>query len=305
MVGKRPKVEPLRNPTLFEMGKLEQPAKLVNSLIVERPYSEPGLLLGTSSFTAAGWQGSFYPPGMQTRNFLSYYATQFKTVEIDSTYYGTPSVSTVTNWYKCTPPDFIFAAKIPRGVTHENVLVDCGAEFDEFIDQMKLLHEKLGPLLLQFPWFNKYQIQADEFFRRLRLFLKRMKDLPTVRFVVEIRNKAWLDKRFTDLLREHNVALGLTDLSNMPRPWELKNGLDLVTTDFVYVRWLGDRRGIEALTRTWDKTVIDRTEDLRNWAQLFRHFVARDLKVYAYANNHYAGHGPGTVKLFWDMWEKK
>jgi uncharacterized protein YecE (DUF72 family) len=76
----------------------------------------------------------------------------------------------------------------------------------------------------------------------------RVKDLFTVRLAVEIRNKASLDKRFLDLLREYNVALALTDLSNMPRPWELKDGLDLVTTDFVYVRWLGDRKGIEALT---------------------------------------------------------
>ena len=45
--------------------------------------------------------------------------------------------------------------------------------------------------------------------------------------------------------------------------------------------------------------------DLKNWAALFRQFLSRNLKVYAYANNHYAGHGPGTVKLFWDMWEKK
>jgi hypothetical protein len=77
-------VEPIRNPTLFEMDKLEQAGQLVNSLAVKRPYSESGLLLGTSSFTADGWQGSFYPPGMQTRNFLSYYATQFKAAEIDS-----------------------------------------------------------------------------------------------------------------------------------------------------------------------------------------------------------------------------
>jgi len=91
-------------------------------------------------------------------------------------------------------------------------------------------------------------------------------------------------------------------LSNMPRPWEVKDRLDLVTADFVYVRWLGDRKGIGALTSTWDKVVVDRTEDLRKWAALFRQFVSRDLKVYAYANNHYAGYGPGTVKLFWDMW---
>ena len=103
MAGKRPKVEPIRNPTLFEMDKLGRPARVVNSLNIERPYSDPGLLLGTSSFTADGWQGSFYPPGMQTRNFLSYYTTQFKTVEIDSTGCGTPSASAVMNWYERTP----------------------------------------------------------------------------------------------------------------------------------------------------------------------------------------------------------
>jgi uncharacterized protein YecE (DUF72 family) len=305
MTPRRPKIEPIRNPTLFEMEKLERAPQLETSLRVERRYSEPGLLLGTSSFTADGWQGSFYPPGMQTGNFLSYYATQFKTVEIDSTYYGTPSAATVTNWYERTPPDFIIAAKVPQIITHEKMMVNCEAEFDEFIGRMHLLGEKLGPLLLQFPRFNRYEIQADEFFRRLHLFLKHVKHLPTVRLVVEIRNRAWLDKRITDLLREYNVALALTDLSNMPRPWEVKNGLDLVTTDFVYVRWLGDRKGIEALTMRWDKTVIDRTGDLRNWAALFRKFLSRNLKVYAYANNHYAGHGPGTVKLFWDMWARR
>ena len=287
------------------MDKLEQARNLANSLNVERPYSAPGLLLGTSAFTASGWAGAFYPLGMKPRNFLTYYATQFKTVEIDSTYYGTPSAATVTNWYERTTPDFIFAAKVPQVVTHEKVLKDCEAEFGEFIDRMHLLGEKLGPLVLQFPWFNKYEIEVDEFFRRLRLFLQRLKDLPTMQFVVEIRNRAWLDKRFTDLLREHNVALALTDLTNMPRPWEVKDGLDLVTADFVYVRWLGDRKGIEALTTTWDKTVIDRTDDLKNWAALFRQFLSRNLKVYAYANNHYAGHGSDTVKLFWQQWEKK
>jgi uncharacterized protein YecE (DUF72 family) len=304
-MAKHPRVEPIRNPTLFEMDKLEQARQLVNSVNVEPSYSEPGLLLGTSAFTANGWAGAFYPRGMKPPDFLNYYSTKFKTVEIDSTYYGTPSAATVTGWYEKTTPDFVFAAKVPQVVTHEKVLKDCEAEFDEFIDRMGLLGEKLGPLVLQFRWFNKYEIQADEFFRLLQLFLKRIKDLPTVRFAVEIRNKGWLDKRFTDLLREHNVALALTDLSNMPRPWEVKDGLDLVTADFVYVRWLGDRKGIEALTTTWDKTVIDRTDDLKNWAALFRQFLSRNLKVYAYANNHYAGHGPGTVKLFWDMWEKK
>ena len=111
---KRSTVTPIKNPSLFEMDKLEEAGTLANSLQIKRPYSEPGLFLGTSAFTAAGWPGSFYPPGMKSGDYLRYYATQFKTVEIDSTYYGTPSASTVTRWYEKTPPDFIFAAKVPQ-----------------------------------------------------------------------------------------------------------------------------------------------------------------------------------------------
>jgi uncharacterized protein YecE (DUF72 family) len=303
---KRPKVEPIRSPTLFETEKLEQAGNLANSLSVERPFSLPGILLGTSAFTAAGWPGSFYPQGLQPRDFLPYYATQFGTVEVDSTFYRTPSVSTVNGWYEKTPPDFVFAAKVPQVITHEKVLVDCEAEFDEFITRMGLLDEKLGPMLLQFPHFSKYAFKSvNEFLPRLRFFLERLKEMFTCRFALEIRNKSWLDARFADVLREHNVALALTDTSFIPRPWEMKEQFDLITADFAYVRWLGDRKGIERQTRTWDKAVIDRRDDLKNWVELFHGFVARNLKVFAYANNHYAGHGPATVKLFWDLWNKK
>jgi len=93
----RPKVEPIRNPTLFQMEKLEEAGKLANQLKIERPYSLPetGILLGTSAFTADGWEGSFYPRGMKPIEYLSYYATQFATVEVDSTFYGCPSARTV------------------------------------------------------------------------------------------------------------------------------------------------------------------------------------------------------------------
>jgi len=111
---KSPKVEPIRQPTLFQMEKLDQAAELAGELKVERPYSLPGILLGTSAFTADGWQGSFYPPGMKSRDFLSYYATQFATVEVDSTFYGCPSANTVNNWADRTLEDFIFSVKVPQ-----------------------------------------------------------------------------------------------------------------------------------------------------------------------------------------------
>jgi len=96
------------------MEKLDQAAELANELKIERPYSLPGILLGTSAFTADGWQGSFYPAGMKPADYLKFYSTKFQTVEVDSTFYGTPSASTVEKWYERTPPDFIFAAKIPQ-----------------------------------------------------------------------------------------------------------------------------------------------------------------------------------------------
>ncbi len=57
----RPKLDPIRNPTLFQMGKLEEAGELAHNLRVERPYFDPGVYLGTSAFTATGWEGSFYP----------------------------------------------------------------------------------------------------------------------------------------------------------------------------------------------------------------------------------------------------
>lgn len=264
----------------------------------------PGLHVGTSAFTAAGWEGSFYPKGMKPADYLSYYATKFETVEVDSTFYRTPPASTVNGWYEKTPPGFIFAAKVPQVVTHEKVLVNCEREFEEFVDRMDLLSEKLGPLVLQFPYFNKKAFKnGAEFLARLRFFLKRLEGT-TVRYAVEIRNKNWIDARFADLLREHNVALVLQDRNWMPRPGELFEKFDPITSDFTYVRWLGDRKGIEEQTNTWDKTIVNRSQELTEWVEILQKVHKRKIQIFAYANNHYAGHAPATVRKFQEMWDR-
>ncbi len=306
MKPKRSKVEPIRNPTLFPMEKLAEPGKLASTLTVDRPFSLPGIVLGTSAFTAAGWEGTFYPAGMKSADYLKFYGTQFQTVEVDSTFYGCPSARTVNNWAVRTPEDFIFAVKIPQVITHEKALVNCDSEFEEFVKTMDILGPKLGPMVFQFPLFDRWKFaKQDHFLTLLSPFLKK---LPADhKFVVEIRNKTWLDRRFADVLREYNVALALTDTSFMPRPWEMKEKFDLITADFAYVRWLGDRKRIEKQTTTWDKVIVDRTSDLKNWVAVFRSLVSNTkvLKIFAFSNNHYAGHGPATAKLFWDLWNKK
>jgi len=245
------------------------------------------LRIGTSAFTAAGWEDSFYPPGMKPADYLTYYATKFNAVEVDSTFYRTPSKPTVQGWDRKTPPGFLFAAKVPQVITHENVLVNCDAEFKEFVETMDLLGDKLGPLLLQFGYFNKKAfVGVNDFLARLRPFLKK---LPKgVRFAVEIRNKNWLVPQFVETLRERGVALALIDQSWMPRPAQWFEKFDPITAEFTYVRWLGDRKGIEEQTKTWGKIIVDRRADLSEWAEILGKVHKRKIQILAFANNHYA-----------------
>ncbi len=262
------------------------------------------ILLGTSSWTADGWVGRFYAERCKPQDFLPRYAELFNTVEIDSTFYRVPSARTVEQWKERTPEGFIFAAKVPQIITHEKVLVDAGDDLNTFLNVMEILGEKLGPLLLQFPYFNSHKFRAIELFlERLEPFLK---GLPkSHQWVVEIRNKNWLSEKLFSVLRCHGVALALVDHAWMPRPREVLDIGDPLTANFGFVRWLGDRKGIEEQTKVWNRTIIDRTEDLLDWVEVIRGLTRRVSLIYAFANNHYAGYAPGTIELFRKLWSAK
>jgi uncharacterized protein YecE (DUF72 family) len=260
--------------------------------------SSSQIRLGTSAFTAAGWSGTFYPSGMKSADYLSYYSGKFDTVEVDSTFYGTPRASAVRNWEQKTPAGFIFSVKVPQIITHEKILLDCGAEFEEFVTTMEILGDKLGPMVFQFPFFSDAVFSNDvQFISRLKAFLRKLRGVKH-KFAVEIRNKHWLTPRFAELLRDHNVALVLQDQSWMPGPEELFEKFDPITADFTYIRWLGDRKGIEKSTKIWNKTIVDRTTELRSWVDVCHKIQRRGITIYAYANNHYSGFGPATVEQF-------
>jgi uncharacterized protein YecE (DUF72 family) len=258
------------------------------------------LHIGTSAFTAAGWAGSFYPAGMNPTDYLAYYATRFNSVEVDSTFYRTPSAATVSGWARKTPEGFLFSVKVPQEVTHEKMLDGVDGEFKNFVETMELLGEKLGPMVLQFPYFNRAKFKSGgEFTKLLTAFMKK---LPKGhKFAVEIRNKTWLDARFADALRTYNVALVLQDHDWMPRPTALLEKFDPITAGFTYIRWLGDRKGIEERTKTWDTVIVDRTQELAEWVEIVRKVHKRRIQIFAYANNHYAGHAPKTVEQFQQM----
>lgn len=236
--------------------------------------------LGTQGFSFKDWVGPFYPPGTTSRAYLETYAQHFPAVEIDSTFYGAPRPSTILGWYDRTPASFRFAAKFPRQITHDKKLMDAVPEALAFIETMQALGDKLGVLILQFA----YDFQP-EYRQRLDAFLSQ---LPAgIRYAVEVRNREWLNDDFRSMLEEHEAALVLQDLHYMPR-------VDWITADFTVIRWLGRRNDI----KVFDRIQIDRSESMQAWAELVRSFLDRDVDVFGFFNNHYAGHSPESVRQF-------
>lgn len=265
--------------------------------------SIPNLHLGTSSWSSEDWLGVFYPQGTSPADFLTEYAKHFDTVEVDATFYRSPAASLARKWHQRTPPGFTFAAKVPRAITHDKVLQDCQGDLKEFLGVMDLLGEKLGPLLFQFPYFNKQAFaRPEDFLARLDPFLQ---GLPSgYAFAVEVRNKSWLSERFLDVLRKRKVALALIDHPWMTPAEQLMKRLDPLTADFTYIRWLGDRKGIEEQTQHWNQVIINREREMETWVPAIDKLLARRLRVYGYFNNHYAGFAPASVALFLDVWAR-
>lgn len=261
------------------------------------------LLVGTSSWSSSDWVGPFYHPSLKPGQFIEAYARRFRAVEIDSTYYSIPPPHVVASWREKTPPGFIFAAKVPGVITHEKVMSGCQTELTSFLKSIEQLGDRLGPLLLQFPYFNQNVFPSREpFERRLKAFLPSLpKDF---KFALEIRNKHWLSWDFLELLRDHSIAFALVAQAWMPRIDILAKALDLATSDFVYARFIGDRKDIEAKTMRWNRVIEDKTPEMSVWVNELKKFVNKGVKTYAFFNNHYAGFAPGSVQQFDDLWQK-
>ncbi|MBN2171833.1 MAG: DUF72 domain-containing protein [Candidatus Krumholzibacteriota bacterium] len=248
-----------------------------------RPAAEGGkggaeIFVGTSGWSYKDWEGTFYAPATRPEHYLPAYAATFRTVEIDSTFYSVPRESVVRAWDERTPDGFVFAAKFPRDITHEPGGLDPDSEVVQaFLDRMALLGDKLGPLLLQFPpGFRPDRMNA------LRTFLE---GLPgDFRYAVELRHAGWHDEMLLGLLADLDMAWvsGVGPDSPPVRP---------VTTDFCYLRWLGDRS-----LETFREVVVDRGEDLADWAGWIRERRRGLRRVFGYVNNHYSGHAPATAR---------
>jgi uncharacterized protein YecE (DUF72 family) len=251
--------------------------------------------IGCSGWSYPDWEGAFYPPGMPAADYLTFYADRFPVVEVDSTFYRPPTPGMVRAWRSRTPDDFRFAPKVPRVITHEKALRDCQEEVEGFIASVAPLGEKLGVALLQLGYFNRSAFRGlAEFLDVLDPFLAAW-PAKMVPLAVEIRNPRWVCDEFLAVLRAHGAAFTLTEQKWMPSPRKLLDEFDPVTGPLAFVRLLGDREATEKLTQTFDRLVLDRTEELAETAGVIEALSAR-VPVFVFINNHYAGHAPATAR---------
>jgi uncharacterized protein YecE (DUF72 family) len=250
--------------------------------------------VGTCGWSYKEWAGIFYPDGLRPAEQLSYLAQQFPIVEVDATFYRSPAHKTVEGWRDRTPPGFGFSLKVPQSITHEKVLLDCRGEVEAFLAAARLLRDKLLCCCLQFGYFNRGKfVSLSAFLERLEPFLAAWP--PDVPLAVEVRNKAWMTAALADCLRRHKAVWVLPDQAWMPSPLSVVERLDAVTGPFAYLRLLGDREAVDALTPTLDHIVIDRGEQVVEDARAIQ-VLRQRVPVVAFVNNHFAGYAPETAR---------
>jgi len=172
------------------------------------------VLLGTSGWSYREWIGPFYKK--KEKSMLRAYSKVFKTVEIDSTFYAYPSKGMVMGWVKYSPEDFVFAAKLPKLITHEKMLNledDVEEDLDRFCELIRplLLNGKLGCLLIQLPPKYKYDLEhLEDFFRILPKEFK---------FAVEFRNLSWIRNETWNLLKNYGPWFNYRYNVDELRPW--------------------------------------------------------------------------------------
>lgn len=235
--------------------------------------------IGTSGWAYPEWrQLGWYPPRLPPRQWLSFYAQRFPTVEVNSTFYRLHPPERFQQWAQSVPDTFCFAIKAPRALTHQQGR-DPTQVLHAFLSSISALGQRLGPLLWQFPpRFSCDLAYLEAFLRTLP---------PAIEHAVEFRHPSWENPAVEDLLRAAAVALVWSSSLRYPR-------FRVRTAPFLYLRFHGLEGGYAH--RYTDA-------ELQPWAELVAESLRSGYRVYAYFNNT-AGTAPYDAQRFQELVEK-
>ncbi|HYP14729.1 MAG TPA: DUF72 domain-containing protein [Bryobacteraceae bacterium] len=231
--------------------------------------------IGCSGWHYKHWKGTFYPAGFPASKMLAFYMERFDTVELNNTFYRLPPEPAVHAWRDSTPPDFLFAVKGSRFLSHMKKFKDPELALERFFARADLLENKMGPILFQTPPF--WEVDLD----RLAAFLHALP--PGNRYTFEFRHPSWHSPDVYELLRRYNAAFCAFDLAGFQSPIE-------VTADFTYTRLHGPGGPYQGSYSG---------EALALWAQRIAEWRKTLRAVYLYFDNDmegYAAHNALELK---------
>ena len=274
----------------------------------------PEVFIGTSGYSFADWVGPFYPPGTKSSDFLSYYATHFGCVEVNSTYYGIPEPRMLANMERKTPAGFRFIVKLNQAMTHEYAADP--ALYEKFLDAVAPLKAagKYHGLLAQFPWAFRRDERAKAHLERLRELL------PREPLWVEFRHDSWMHPKLAAWLSERSLGYCVVDEPALPG---LVPPVTHVTNGVGYVRfhgrnaqhWWGSgtraaaapvvREGAApAPPARGDQLRYDYNyseKELSEWVARINELARQAKQTYLFFNNCHAGQAARNAKLMEEL----
>lgn len=228
--------------------------------------------IGTSGWHYAHWVGPFYPPDLPSEKMLSFYATEFETVEVNNSFYRLPKAKTLFAWRDGTPDSFTFAFKASRYITHMKRLREADGPLTNMIDHAHSLDPKLGPILFQLP--PKWRVDAE----RLRQFLGLIPK--HIRVAFEFRDPSWFVDGVFEMLRHSGSAFCIYDFSGSTSPL-------MLTSDLVYIRLHGPDGPYRGL---YDAAALS------TWAEHISDWHARGRDVYCFFDNDERGYAAQNAR---------
>jgi uncharacterized protein YecE (DUF72 family) len=224
--------------------------------------------VGCSGWSYRDWRGPVYPPDASASSWFSLYAQRFDTVELNTTFYRLPAVSTVERWAAQAPPGFCFSVKVGQFGSHRKKLRDPELWLPRHLERITSLGAHLGPNLVQLP--PRWKRDAARLDALLAVAPSQY------RWAVELRDPTWVHDEVFEVLARHQAALCLHDLL-ADLPWER-------TTTWTYLRFHGPR------ARTTPYRGAYGAERLAPIADRLRAWIDDGTDVYAYFNNDFDGH---------------
>ncbi|MDH0658778.1 DUF72 domain-containing protein [Empedobacter falsenii] len=220
---------------------------------------------------------NFYPP--KTKDELSYYSKQFNSIELNATYYRSPSKENVESWANKTPKDFKFFPKIPQSISHYGRLQNVTDKLNQYLDAVALFEEKLGMIFLQM-----HENFAPKDFEKLENFIQNFpKGYP---LAVELRHEDWFSNeenfnRLVSLLEKHNISNIIVDTAGR--------------RDMVHMRLTSN----EAFVRFVGANIPSDYERLDEWIETIKLWKAEGLqKLYFFIHQNLELESPMLAKYF-------